>query len=123
MNDSTTFLKVKDHSVSGEEFQLIQNKTYGFLETSPQPEAKRLSDYYKTEDYISHTDSKRNLFEKNKLEGETQRRLIVYSDALLETKKKKQNSAPQAKKIYSVNFKKKFARRRQKKIYSVNFKK
>jgi len=64
MNDSTTFLKVKDHSVSGEEFQLIQNKTYGFLETSPQPEAKRLSDYYKTEDYISHTDSKRNLFEK-----------------------------------------------------------
>jgi 2-polyprenyl-3-methyl-5-hydroxy-6-metoxy-1,4-benzoquinol methylase len=64
MNDSTTFLKVKDHSVSGEEFQLIQNKTYGFLETSPQPEAKRLSDYYNTEDYISHTDSKRNLFEK-----------------------------------------------------------
>lgn len=64
MNDSTTFLKVKDHSVSGEEFQLIQNKTYGFLETSPQPKAKRLSDYYKTEDYISHTDSKRNLFEK-----------------------------------------------------------
>jgi len=64
MNDSTTFLKVKDHSVSGEEFQLIQNKTYGFLETSPQPEAKQLSDYYKTEDYISHTDSKRNLFEK-----------------------------------------------------------
>lgn len=64
MNDSTTFLKVKDHSVSGEEFQLIQNKTYGFLETSPQPEAKRQSDYYKTEDYISHTDSKRNLFEK-----------------------------------------------------------
>lgn len=64
MNDSTTFLKVKDHSVSGEEFQLIQNKTYGFLETSPQPEAKLQSDYYKTEDYISHTDSKRNLFEK-----------------------------------------------------------
>lgn len=64
MNDSTTFLKVKDYSVSGEEFQLIHNKTYGFLETSPQPEAKRLSDYYKTEDYISHTDSKRNLFEK-----------------------------------------------------------
>lgn len=64
MNDSTTFLKVKDHSVSGEEFQLIQNETYGFLETSPQPKAKQLSEYYKTEDYISHTDSKRNLFEK-----------------------------------------------------------
>jgi len=64
MNKSTTFLKVKDHSVSGEIFQLIQNETYGFLETHPQPEEEKLSEYYKTEDYISHTDSKRNIFEK-----------------------------------------------------------
>jgi len=64
MKDKSIFLKVKDHSVSGEEFQLIQNETYGFLVTSPQPEAKQLLEYYKTEDYISHTDSRRNLFEK-----------------------------------------------------------
>ncbi len=57
-------LKVKDHSVSGEEFILIQNPKYGFLETSPQPSSDKLSEYYKSEDYISHTDSKRNLFEK-----------------------------------------------------------
>jgi 2-polyprenyl-3-methyl-5-hydroxy-6-metoxy-1,4-benzoquinol methylase len=57
-------LKVKDHSVSGEEFELIQNPEYGFLETSPQPTTKKLPEYYKSEDYISHTDSKRNLFEK-----------------------------------------------------------
>jgi 2-polyprenyl-3-methyl-5-hydroxy-6-metoxy-1,4-benzoquinol methylase len=64
MKDKAIFLKVKDHSVSGESFQLIKNETYGFLETFPQPEEQKLSEYYKTEDYISHTDSKRNLLEK-----------------------------------------------------------
>lgn len=64
MKDKSIFLKVKDHSVSGESFQLIKNETYGFLETFPQPEEQKLSEYYKTENYISHTDSKRNLLEK-----------------------------------------------------------
>ena len=64
MNKLNIFLEVKDHSVSGETFQLIENKTFGFLETVPQPKEENLSEYYKTENYISHTDSKRNLFEK-----------------------------------------------------------
>ena len=64
MNRKTIYLKVKDHSVSGEEFELCQNLEYGFLETTPQPSKDKLPDYYKSEDYISHTDSKRNLFEK-----------------------------------------------------------
>ncbi|PTM06013.1 MAG: methyltransferase [Bacteroidetes bacterium] len=64
MNNRSIFLTVKDHSVSGEEFQLMENETYGFLETTPQPKEEMLSEYYKTEDYISHTDTKRNLFEK-----------------------------------------------------------
>jgi 2-polyprenyl-3-methyl-5-hydroxy-6-metoxy-1,4-benzoquinol methylase len=34
------------------------------LETFPQPKADKLPSYYKSEDYISHTDAKRNLFEK-----------------------------------------------------------
>jgi len=33
-------------------------------ETHPQPSAERLSSYYDSEDYISHTGSKRNLFER-----------------------------------------------------------
>ena len=57
-------LIVKDHSVSGEVFELIQNSEFGFLEKSPLPATDKLSDYYNSEDYISHTDSKRNLFEK-----------------------------------------------------------
>jgi len=64
MKNNPTNLSIKDHSVSGEMFQLKENKTYGFLETFPQPKASQLSEYYKTEDYISHTDAKRNWFEK-----------------------------------------------------------
>jgi len=58
------YLSVKDFSVSGESFDLITNVEFDFLETSPQPLIEKLPDYYKSEDYISHTDSKRNLFEK-----------------------------------------------------------
>ncbi len=60
----TPLLKVKDHSVSGEMFQLIENTEYGFLETFPKLAAQDLPNYYESEDYISHTDAKRNLFEK-----------------------------------------------------------
>ncbi|WP_282134892.1 class I SAM-dependent methyltransferase [Seonamhaeicola maritimus] len=64
MKNSPPFLSVKDHSVSGENFDLNRNSEYGFLETTPQPLKEKLPDYYQSEDYISHTDSKRNLFEK-----------------------------------------------------------
>lgn len=63
-NSKSLYIKVKDYSVSGEYFELITNLKYGFLETTPQPILEKLSDYYQSEDYISHTDSKRNLFEK-----------------------------------------------------------
>tara|TARA_R110002049_G_scaffold281241_1_gene460695 strand:- start:421 stop:1281 length:861 start_codon:yes stop_codon:yes gene_type:complete len=63
-NSNQRYLKVKDYSVSGEEFELIQNLEYGFLETTPQPALDKLHEYYESEDYISHTDSQRNLFEK-----------------------------------------------------------
>ena len=58
-----TYLKVKDYSVSGEEFQLLYNKELDLLETYPRPVGEKLSDYYKSENYISHTDTKRNLLE------------------------------------------------------------
>ena len=60
----TSYLKVKDYSVSGESFELIYNETFDFLETQPLPLLNKLPDYYKSEDYISHTDSQRTLFEK-----------------------------------------------------------
>ena len=60
----TSFIKVKDHSVSGDAFDLLYNHEMEMLETFPQPSAERLPNYYKSEDYISHTDAKRNAFEK-----------------------------------------------------------
>ena len=61
--EKQTFLTLKDHSVSGETFQLLYNDALDMLETSPQPKAEQLSKYYQSDDYISHTDTKRNLLE------------------------------------------------------------
>ncbi|WP_046755290.1 class I SAM-dependent methyltransferase [Kordia jejudonensis] len=57
-------LTVKDYSVSGEEFQLVFDEALEMYKTEPQPSLDKLPSYYQSEDYISHTDSKRNLFEK-----------------------------------------------------------
>jgi 2-polyprenyl-3-methyl-5-hydroxy-6-metoxy-1,4-benzoquinol methylase len=64
MSKKNIYLSVKDHSVSEEEFQLIYNEQFGMLETSPQPSEEQLPKYYQSEDYISHTDAKRNWFER-----------------------------------------------------------
>jgi len=58
------FLTVKDHSVSKEIFDLYYDEELDMLITSPQPELQNLDRYYESEDYISHTDNKRSLFEK-----------------------------------------------------------
>ncbi len=54
----------KDHTVSGEEFDLILDPELDLLVTSPKPDPQILPSYYKSEKYISHTDSKNSLFDK-----------------------------------------------------------
>jgi len=58
------FLTVLDHSVSKETFDLYQDTNLDMLVTSPQPSLEHLGRYYESEDYISHTDNRRSLFEK-----------------------------------------------------------
>lgn len=58
------FLTVKDYSVSKETFDLYYDETLDMLITHPQPSLESLGKYYESEDYISHTDNKRSLFEK-----------------------------------------------------------
>lgn len=58
------YLTVIDHSVSGESFELYHDKQYDLLFTHPQPSLEKLPSYYESEDYISHTDGKRSLFER-----------------------------------------------------------
>jgi 2-polyprenyl-3-methyl-5-hydroxy-6-metoxy-1,4-benzoquinol methylase len=58
------FLTVKDYSVSKETFDLYHDEALDMLITHPQPSLENLGKYYESEDYISHTDNKRSLFEK-----------------------------------------------------------
>jgi len=64
MNAQKHFLTVKDNSVSKETFELLYDENLDMLVTSPQPDENNLGRYYESEDYISHTDGKRSLFEK-----------------------------------------------------------
>ncbi len=54
-------LTVRDYLVSGEEFSLVYDPEKEMLQTHPQPEIKELSKYYESDEYISHTDSKKGL--------------------------------------------------------------
>ena len=58
------FQKVKDYSVSKEIFELHHNPEYDLLITFPKPSLEKLPSYYESDDYISHTDGKRSLFER-----------------------------------------------------------
>lgn len=58
------FLTVKDYSVSKETFDLFHDMNLDLLATLPRPALQNLPKYYESEDYISHTDGKRSLFEK-----------------------------------------------------------
>jgi ubiquinone/menaquinone biosynthesis C-methylase UbiE len=63
-SEDNKYIIVKDHSVSKETFSLLHNEAYDLLKTTPTPSLDVLPKYYESEDYISHTDGKRTLFEK-----------------------------------------------------------
>ena len=64
ISNQQPFLTVKDYSVSQEIFDLVYDQELDMLITTPQPRLENLGKYYESVDYISHTDSKRSLFEK-----------------------------------------------------------
>ena len=51
-----------DYTVSKEEFQIQECNNCGFWFTNPRPAENEIGAYYKSEDYISHTNSKKGLF-------------------------------------------------------------
>ena len=59
----TKLLNCKDNTVSGDYFEVMVNTEYEMLVTYPVP--KNIEDYYKSEAYISHTDSKKTFFDKS----------------------------------------------------------
>ncbi len=59
-----THIKTKDFLVSGETFTLVKNEFGDLLQTTPVPDLNKLPEYYKSENYISHTDTKKSFTEK-----------------------------------------------------------
>lgn len=55
------FLKCDDYFLSGESFTILQCTNCSFKITDPKPDKNKISSYYKSKDYISHTDSKKGI--------------------------------------------------------------
>ena len=55
-------MSCKDYTVSQESYELLMNPNYQMMVTSPVP--LDLENYYKSEDYISHTNSNKSVLSK-----------------------------------------------------------
>ena len=62
MNQSD--LRCKDHSVSGEMFEIYNCSQCLYAATSPQPSASEIGKYYATEEYVSHSDTTEGIVNK-----------------------------------------------------------
>ena len=63
--NSTNFSKItktRDFSTSGEEFVIVKCHDCEFLFTNPRIEEENIGEYYKSDKYISHTNSDKGLF-------------------------------------------------------------
>ena len=58
---SSHFLSVKDHNVSNDLFSICKCDLCGFVFTNPKPSENTIGDYYKSENYISHSGTKKGL--------------------------------------------------------------
>lgn len=63
-NQFEPFLVCKDYMVSKENFNIVFCKSCGFKFTNPRPDNSVLGNYYKAEEYISHTNTKKGIINK-----------------------------------------------------------
>ena len=63
-NERQKILTCQDYTVTNEKFDLILDKNFDMLITSPKPKPEELNKYYESENYISHTDSNKSLIDK-----------------------------------------------------------
>ena len=54
--------KTKDYSTSNEEFVIVKCQDCEFLFTNPRVKEEKIGEYYKSDKYISHTNSNKGLF-------------------------------------------------------------
>jgi 2-polyprenyl-3-methyl-5-hydroxy-6-metoxy-1,4-benzoquinol methylase len=57
-----TFIVCKDHFLTKEEFTIVKCQDCGLKFTNPRPEKAKLGEYYKSAEYISHSNSRKGIF-------------------------------------------------------------
>ncbi len=60
----TKFLSAKDHTTTGEQFEIVKCAQCSFTLTNPRPGINSIGKYYQSEKYISHTGGSKSLFDK-----------------------------------------------------------
>lgn len=63
-NSFHPFLTIRDYTVSQKDFQLQQCSSCNFVVTSPRPDQDSISEFYKSEKYISHSGGRKTLMDK-----------------------------------------------------------
>lgn len=58
------FIKCKDNTVSNEVYTIVECKGCNFKFTNPRPAANEIGKYYESENYISHSNSNKGIFNK-----------------------------------------------------------
>lgn len=58
------FLVCRDYTVSQENFNIVSCKSCGFKFTNPRPENSVIGDYYKAEEYVSHSNTTKGVVNK-----------------------------------------------------------
>lgn len=58
------FLTCKDYTVSQENFNIVSCKACNFKFTNPRPSDSEIGKYYKSESYVSHSDTKKGLINR-----------------------------------------------------------
>jgi 2-polyprenyl-3-methyl-5-hydroxy-6-metoxy-1,4-benzoquinol methylase len=60
----TKFLSAKDHTTTGEQFEIVKCAKCDFTLTNARPDINAIGKYYQSEKYISHTGGSKSLFDK-----------------------------------------------------------
>ena len=63
-SDFTDFLTCKDYTVTQEDFTITQCSNCGFKFTNPRPEESEIGRYYQSDEYISHSNTKKGLINR-----------------------------------------------------------
>ena len=80
-------LSARDHTVSGEEFQILECGSCGLRFTQDHPDAAGIIPYYKSENYISHSNSTKGFVNRcyqqvRKITLRQKRKLILHTTGL-----------------------------------------